>query len=907
MRAENQLCVIRALKRHHGAATGTRGHIITVMEDQLGGRVSKGAKRWHNRHVAAVGTVREDVSRILYQAWLAGPRSESARRLASQIPVPGSVALRGRFHFLTDPAVPDLPAAMFEVTWDVWQRQVELTAAADAALMAHDVAVARRALAELQSTHVPGRHQLPLVDALVGMGDAARQADLFEEAAGHYDGALGMAAEEHYRFGTVRALVPVGYLTLMSGSAREAADRFRAAASLARELDERAYLAGALTGSGEALSRLREDAAARESLAEALQLAESLKSDGGIVNAAQQLGDLHRRRRELTKAREYFGRALEVAHRAGPWIGEVNASDGLGEVHLRLGEVDEAIRHYEHARALSVSKRYRRGEAHALNGIGWCADAAGDWEAAELLHHAALDAYRELGDLPSSTHALVGMAQAATKAGDRPRALGAMLNAVAAIEAMRSAQDRHQHQHEYRERFAIVYSGAIRAAVDADDPAGFVAVFESLAGRRLAGMLEPLPTAAVEEAQLAAHVLATAQHRPLRRSHRSGADPAPKEPGTAGTSAESGATERTRLLGRLALRHGMQDIVERAMDDIAAALYRPFAPDDAAPLLQRVAAHQQLLLVTPLPGQDTEIAWLRSGPGIDTRVGTHVISDQARDLVVSLAQAGLPALARPGLLAPLAGLLPQSVMADLDEIDLLIVPLGPLWAVPWTALPGPATSPGGSFLGERCALAVAPSMTLADHVRRHGDPAGLKTVGHWRSPAIRYHKLVAYADDARVQVDELACAADGLTAVTQARHDLLVLAGHGRPVPGLGHYLELGDDVLLTPVSLLSARTPDRLVLTACWGAHTPGIPEADPLTLATIALTRGSRSIIATTSELADDAPATTFLNRVLYRLPGQPMPTALREVTRRFLSEPYNRDGYLSRWAPLITVGTV
>jgi hypothetical protein len=35
--------------------------------------------------------------------------------------------------------------------------------------------------------------------------------------------------------------------------------------------------------------------------------------------------------------------------------------------------------------------------------------------------------------------------------------------------------------------------------------------------------------------------------------------------------------------------------------------------------------------------------------------------------------------------------------------------------------------------------------------------------------------------------------------------------------------------------------------------------------------------------------------------------MPAALHAMTRRFLADQRNRDDYLSRWAPLITVGTV
>jgi hypothetical protein len=64
---------------------------------------------------------------------------------------------------------------------------------------------------------------------------------------------------------------------------------------------------------------------------------------------------------------------------------------------------------------------------------------------------------------------------------------------------------------------------------------------------------------------------------------------------------------------------------------------------------------------------------------------------------------------------------------------------------------------------------------------------------------------------------------------------------------------------------------------------------------------------VLATTSELADDSVASRFLNGVLHRLPAAAMPDALLQMTRRFLTDPRHRDGYLSRWAPLITVGIV
>ena len=232
-----------------------------------------------------------------------------------------------------------------------------------------------------------------------------------------------------------------------------------------------------------------------------------------------------------------------------------------------------ARQYYLRAYELSVEHGYRRGEAWALFGLGRCGYALDLPHEAHQLFEGALEANQELGDLPSSATALDGMARAAAAMGDVAAETRARVDAVLAIEAMRSSQDRHQYQQEYRERFAAVYSAAIRAAVRNDDPAAFITVFENLAGRRLAGLLEKIPaTPAVKNAQLASHVLATASNLPL-----DGGDLA---------ASTAGAERRARLIGRLALRGGMPETAERAIADIAAALYRSFSPDDAGPLLE---------------------------------------------------------------------------------------------------------------------------------------------------------------------------------------------------------------------------------------------------------------------------------------------------------------------------------
>ena len=95
----------------------------------------------------------DEVSRLLYEAWVGGPGGDLAKSLADRVPVPGTLGLRGRFHFLTDPEVPALPGEQFQISWETWQHQVELTDTADAALIANDGTTAENALIALRATH----------------------------------------------------------------------------------------------------------------------------------------------------------------------------------------------------------------------------------------------------------------------------------------------------------------------------------------------------------------------------------------------------------------------------------------------------------------------------------------------------------------------------------------------------------------------------------------------------------------------------------------------------------------------------------------------------------------------------------------------------------------------------------
>jgi hypothetical protein len=68
------------------------------------------------------------------------------------------------------------------------------------------------------------------------------------------------------------------------------------------------------------------------------------------------------------------------------------------------------------------------------------------------------------------------------------------------------------------------------------------------------------------------------------------------------------------------------------------------------------------------------------------------------------------------------------------------------------------------------------------------------------------------------------CSADApdrvLHALARGGVDAVVIAAHGRLMPGLSHYLELGSDGILTPAEMFDFDSTQIVGTLACWSAR---------------------------------------------------------------------------------------
>jgi tetratricopeptide (TPR) repeat protein len=194
------------------------------------------------------------------------------------------------------------------------------------------------------------------------------------------------------------------------------------------------------------------------------------------------------------------------------------------------------------------------------------------------------------------------------------------------------------------------------------------------------------------------------------------------------------------------------------------------------------------------------------------------------------------------LLQPLSGLI--------GDRDLVVVPTGDLYAVPWGVLPTLHSRP----------TVVAPSATAwlaAERAETRGNRTVLVRGPGLPAAAGEIDKLAAHHQTAKLLSGEQATVSAVLKALDGAQ--LAHIAAHGahEPENALFSRLELADGALFAHEMAGLSRPPRHVVLAACELALNRIRPGDEALGFASALLASGSQTVIAPLSRVGDHASA--------------------------------------------------
>jgi tetratricopeptide (TPR) repeat protein len=269
------------------------------------------------------------------------------------------------------------------------------------------------------------------------------------------------------------------------------------------------------------------------------------------------------------------------------------------------------------------------------------------------------------------------------------------------------------------------------------------------------------------------------------------------------------------------------------------------------------------------PGDDLAAVVVADGRARLFRLGgREQVLEVARQL-----HADLDALAPDDLIAPLVNAVSQSARSRLEALDrqlfgpdgipmeliadrdLVIVPFGGLYSVPWESLP--------TLRGR--AVSVAPSATAWVGAAEAAPANGVGRVVLVCGPDLpesvsELDQLTKVYPDATVLQDEKATTAAVLSAMDGAK--LVHIAAHGthEPANEMFSRLELADGGLLAHEVARLHRPPEHIVLAACELALSHIRPGDEPLGFAGAMLASGSRTVVAAVNRVGHRSAALTM-----------------------------------------------
>ncbi len=204
-------------------------------------------------------------------------------------------------------------------------------------------------------------------------------------------------------------------------------------------------------------------------------------------------------------------------------------------------------------------------------------------------------------------------------------------------------------------------------------------------------------------------------------------------------------------------------------------------------------------------------------------------------------------------------LLVEPLADAIGDRELVVVPFGPLYALPWAALPSLRGRP----------LSVAPSATAWRSAATQVETEPVVLVGGPGVPGAigEVRELRSVYPQARLVDGEGATSATVLAALDGSALAHLVAHGAHEPANALFSRLDLVDGPLFAHETTRLRRPPERVVLAACELAMSHIRPGEEALGFAGALLAGGSRTIVGAIARVGDQAAAQamTDLHRLL------------------------------------------
>ena len=250
------------------------------------------------------------------------------------------------------------------------------------------------------------------------LGKAFDSLGNFKQAVQHHMQHLGIAKEVGDRAKQGHAYCRLGSAYFRLGNFKQAIEYHEQALSIAKEVGNRAVEGRAYGNLGNAYYGLGNFKQAIEYHRLDLSIAKEVGDRAGEGKACGNMGSAHRNLGNFKQAIEYHNQCLSIAKEVGDMAGEGSAYANLGSAYSGLGTFNQAIEYHKQHLRIAKETGNRAGEGDAYGNLGNAYGGLGNFKQAIGYHKQHLSIVKEVGDRAGEGRAYCNLGSAYASLGN---------------------------------------------------------------------------------------------------------------------------------------------------------------------------------------------------------------------------------------------------------------------------------------------------------------------------------------------------------------------------------------------------------------------------------------------------------------------------------------------------------
>jgi CHAT domain-containing protein/Tfp pilus assembly protein PilF len=263
------------------------------------------------------------------------------------------------------------------------------------------------------------------------------------KALNHYSRALALWSSLGDRGEQANTLNNIGIIHYQQGELQHALDYYEQALKIQREVDDSRRAADTISNMATVYNKLGESQRALESLKQALALKRAVKDVRGEGLVLYNMAFTYMTLADWARALDYYNQALPLHRLVGNRQDEALTLDLMGVTLNAWGRREKALEYQQQALGVLRTIKNPRLEAITLGDMGDTHSALNHVRKARECYDEALSLAQSIGDQRTEARLLQSVARVDRDGGDLPAARGHIEQAVAKIEAVRTAVDTH--------------------------------------------------------------------------------------------------------------------------------------------------------------------------------------------------------------------------------------------------------------------------------------------------------------------------------------------------------------------------------------------------------------------------------------------------------------------------------